>query len=91
MSRQHYPNQLLTLNGKRSLLQETVMRSSGPPFVAPLVICNYAHQFLVQNQIDEVGVAERQMVLEPVGRNTAAAATVAALLIGAGDPGRSFS
>jgi mannose-1-phosphate guanylyltransferase / mannose-6-phosphate isomerase len=86
LSRQNYPKQLLALTGERSLLQDTILRATGPGFAAPLVICSKDHLFLVQDQLHGAGVAGYQIVLEPVGRNTAAAATAAALLISTTDP-----
>jgi mannose-1-phosphate guanylyltransferase/mannose-6-phosphate isomerase len=50
------------------------------------VICNEAHRFLVAEQLRELGVAPRAIVLEPAGRNTAPAAAVAALIATAGEP-----
>ena len=46
----------------------------------PLIICNEKHRFLVQHQAREIGVVPGRIVLEPMGRNTAPALTVAALL-----------
>ena len=81
LSRAMFPKQLLPLTGSRSLLQETVtrVRSVAPSDVAPLVVCNEAHRFLVAAQLEEIGV-EATLILEPEGRNTAPAVAVAALL-----------
>ena len=81
LSRAMFPKQLLPLTSSRSLLQETVarVRSFAPSDVAPLVVCNEAHRFLVAAQLEEIGV-EATLILEPEGRNTAPAVAVAALL-----------
>ncbi|MBL8201844.1 MAG: mannose-1-phosphate guanylyltransferase/mannose-6-phosphate isomerase [Chromatiales bacterium] len=80
LSRALYPKQLLALVGDRSLLQDTVARLSLLPGAgqSPLVICNEAHRFLVAGQLREAG-ADPTLILEPEGRNTAPAATIAAL------------
>jgi mannose-1-phosphate guanylyltransferase/mannose-6-phosphate isomerase-like protein (cupin superfamily) len=67
------------------MLQETVTRLRGlPDLGAPLVVCNESHRFLVAEQLRAIGVNPSAIVLEPVGRNTAPAVAVAALLAGAG-------
>lgn len=86
MSRSLYPKQLLCLAGQQSMLQETVKRVSGAPFAAPLIVCNDEHRFVVAEQLHQLQVAPRAIVLEPAGRNTAPAAAVAALLAGRDDP-----
>ncbi len=82
LSRAALPKQLIALTGETSLLQETMARVQGAPFAAPLVIGNQETRFLVAEQLREAGIAPVEMVLEPVGRNTAPAALVAALLLG---------
>jgi mannose-1-phosphate guanylyltransferase / mannose-6-phosphate isomerase len=87
MSRSLYPKQLLALVGERSLLQETALRVIGDPgFAAPLIIANEEHRFIIAEQLREIGAVPDALVLEPVGRNTAPAATIAALRLAAGDP-----
>lgn len=86
MSRSLYPKQLLSLTGERTMLQETVARVTGAPFAPPLVVCNEEHRFIVLEQLHSQGVTPQALVLEPVGRNTAPAAAVAALLLQAADP-----
>ncbi len=82
LSREIYPKQLLPLVSANTLLQDTAARVATPGFFAPpLVICNAAHRFLVAEQLREVGVSPRAIVLEPEGRNTAPAAAVAAILL----------
>src|SRR3970040_1531166 len=87
LSRELYPKQFLPLTGERSLLQQTIERLHGLPDVAPpLVVCNEEHRFLVAEQLREIGVAGAQILLEPVGRNTAPAVALAALRVhSAGD------
>jgi mannose-1-phosphate guanylyltransferase / mannose-6-phosphate isomerase len=81
LSRAAYPKQYLSLHGSHSLLQQTVLRASGIEGAgAPIVITNDAQRFLVAEQLREIGVASGRVVLEPVGRNTAPAVAVAALL-----------
>ena len=82
-SRQSHPKQLLALTGPESLLQETATRLRGFPVgtvADPVVVTNEEYRFIVADQLREVGVGAPQVVLEPVGRNTAPALTLAALL-----------
>ncbi len=82
-SRQRHPKQLLALTGPESLLQETATRLRGFPVgtvADPVVVTNEEYRFIVVDQLREVGVGAPQVVLEPVGRNTAPALTLAALL-----------
>jgi mannose-1-phosphate guanylyltransferase/mannose-6-phosphate isomerase len=81
LSRGLLPKQLLPLASDRSMLQETVLRATGDDFAAPLIICNDKHRFMVAEQLRELEVEPLAIVLEPLGRNTAPAAAIAALLI----------
>ncbi len=85
LSRKHYPKQLLALTSDKSLLQETLERISGEGFEAPLVICNTEHRFSVAEQVREMDLTVRDIILEPVGRNTAPAAAIAAMALRAID------
>ncbi len=86
LSRKAMPKQLLPLAGTRTMIQETVARVQGEGFAAPLVICNQEHRFLIAEQLRATGAADAKIMLEPVGRNTAPAAAVAALRVAADDP-----
>src|SRR5260221_9939886 len=73
VSRQLLPKQFLPLVTGRTLLQDTVMRAREVAGEAQMiVICNEAHRFLVADQLSEVDIKAR-IILEPAGRNTAAA------------------
>jgi mannose-1-phosphate guanylyltransferase/mannose-6-phosphate isomerase len=85
LSRGSLPKQLLALHGARTMIQETVARVSLPGAAAPILICNDGHRFLVAEQMKEIGVTPSAIVLEPMGRNTAPAAAVAALIAGEKD------
>ena len=79
LSREKYPKQLLPLVDGQSMLQATVARMEGIPGLAdPLVVCNEEHRFVVAEQIRLIGKRSR-IILEPLGRNTAPALTLAAL------------
>ncbi len=87
MSRALYPKQLLALTGERSLLQETARRVAGDAgFAPPLIVANEEHRFIIAEQLREIGIVPDALVLEPIGRNTAPAAGVAALRLAAKDP-----
>lgn len=80
MSREHYPKQLLALQGAgESMLQATLLRTRGlSDTAAPIVISNEEHRFLVAEQLRGVEAHSSEIVLEPCGRGTAAAVALAA-------------
>ncbi|WP_193158889.1 mannose-1-phosphate guanylyltransferase/mannose-6-phosphate isomerase [Serratia marcescens] len=84
LSRESFPKQFLSIDDTGfSLLQQTVLRLAGLPGVAvvePLVICNESHRFLVAEQLREINQLGTNIILEPVGRNTAPAVALAAHL-----------
>lgn len=80
LSREYYPKQLLALTSERTLLQETAHRLDGIDNVlSPIIVCNEEHRFLVAEQLRQVRVSPSSIILEPVGRNTAPALTLAAM------------
>ena len=82
LSRALYPKQLLPLLSERSLLQEAALRvADGARFAPPVVVANDEHRFIVAEHLRLAGVAPEAIVLEPLGRNTAPAVCVAALLL----------
>jgi mannose-1-phosphate guanylyltransferase/mannose-6-phosphate isomerase len=87
MSRTLYPKQLLTLLGRDSLLQQTVRRVvDDVRFAAPVLVANEEHRFIIAEQLREIAVVPRGLLLEPIGRNTAPAACVAALVLTETEP-----
>lgn len=80
LSREHYPKQLLSLSGEQTLLQQTVLRLDSLGDVAePTLVCNEEHRFMVAEQLRQLGRMPERILLEPAGRNTAPALTLAAL------------
>jgi len=86
MSRRALPKQFLPLVSARSMLQDTVLRLLGLEFAPPIVVSNNEHRFLVAEQLREIDFGLGAQILEPVGRNTAPAAAVAALWVQEQDP-----
>jgi mannose-1-phosphate guanylyltransferase/mannose-6-phosphate isomerase len=84
LSRAGFPKQFLVLSGNTSLFQQAAARlqglaGEGLAVAAPLVVCNEEHRFLVLDQLRESRSDPAAVLLEPVGRNTAPAVTLAAL------------
>ncbi len=87
LSREHYPKQLLPLIGARTMIQDTALRVAGHSgFAQPLIVCGHEHRFLIAQQLQDTGITPAAIVLEPFGRDTAAAAAVAALMVADQDP-----
>jgi mannose-1-phosphate guanylyltransferase/mannose-6-phosphate isomerase len=78
VSREAYPKQFLPLASENSMLADTLSRTSGLGAAEPLVVCNDGHRFIVAEQLRAAG-SGGEILLEPVGRNTAPAVAVAAL------------
>jgi mannose-1-phosphate guanylyltransferase len=79
MSRELYPKQFLRLHSVNSMLQETLLRLNNLEIREPVVICNEEHRFLVAEQLREIDKLSDNIILEPMGRNTAPAIALAAL------------
>jgi mannose-1-phosphate guanylyltransferase / mannose-6-phosphate isomerase len=80
LSRDAYPKQFHRLAGPHSLFQQTCRRLSGDLFAQISILSNRQHRFLVADQLHEIGVEAARSVLEPINRNTAPAACIAALI-----------
>src|ERR1700753_2145062 len=78
LSRELYPKQLLALTGERSMLQQTAIRLEGLSATSPVIVCNESHRVLVAEQLRQINIEPRALVLEPFGRNTAPAIALAA-------------
>lgn len=86
MSRRALPKQFLPLVSERSMLQDTCLRLRDLAAAPPVVVSNNEHRFLVAEQLREIALRPSAQVLEPIGRNTAPAVAVAALLVREQDP-----
>ena len=87
LSRELHPKQFLPLVGAQTMLQDTVQRLAGLNAGAPIVVCNAHHRFLVAEQLRAIGLPPGDIILEPVGRNTAPAVAIAAVAALAGPAG----
>ncbi|MDE9450239.1 mannose-1-phosphate guanylyltransferase/mannose-6-phosphate isomerase [Aliiroseovarius sp. Z3] len=81
VSRKSMPKQFARLNGEHSLLQQTLLRLEDAGCGAPVLVSNEEHRFTVGAQAEEIGITERNVVIEPEARNTAAAICAAAEVI----------
>jgi mannose-1-phosphate guanylyltransferase/mannose-6-phosphate isomerase len=84
LSRTGFPKQFLCLTGTESLFQQAALRltclgNSVIQVAAPLIVTGEEHRFLASEQLREAGIPLGAAILEPVGRNTAPALTLAAL------------
>jgi mannose-1-phosphate guanylyltransferase/mannose-6-phosphate isomerase len=92
LSREHYPKQLHNLGWstthERTLLEDTALRVRGlGATVDPVVVCNEGHRFMVAEQLGAAGAKPKAILLEPAGRGTAPALTLAAVhCVTADDP-----
>ena len=78
LSRRLYPKQFLSLVNKTSLFQDALLRLP-KEIHSPLVLCNEEHRFIVAEQLRQIKSKNSGIILEPVGKNTAPAITIAAL------------
>lgn len=90
VSTQARPKQFHRLAGPDTMIQATAARFAAPAcgltFSAPLVICGAGHRDLVHTQLAAAGIEPAGVILEPMGRGTAATALLAAEAAAAIDP-----
>ncbi len=82
LSRKSFPKQYLKLSPQKdySLLQQTIQRLEGFYSLGkPIIICNEEQRFIVAEQLREINVKANSIILEPYGRNTAPAITIASI------------
>ncbi|KGG14621.1 MULTISPECIES: mannose-1-phosphate guanylyltransferase/mannose-6-phosphate isomerase [unclassified Prochlorococcus] len=82
LSRESYPKQFWALHHESNLtlLQQTQKRIENIKGLQnPFLICNEEHRFIVAEQMREINIKAKAIFLEPIGRNTAPAITIAAL------------
>lgn len=78
LSRKAMPKQLLPLVSAETMVQETAQRFTGNQFLPPVFICNELHAAPIRHQMAQIGRDIDAIIVEPVGRNTAPCAVVAA-------------
>jgi mannose-1-phosphate guanylyltransferase/mannose-6-phosphate isomerase len=84
LSRTGFPKQFLCLTGHDSLFQQAATRlaqlgNAHITVAQPLLVAGEDHRFLAAEQLREANIELGQALLEPAGRNTAPALTLAAL------------
>ena len=83
LSRESFPKQYLSLfpEDNKSMLQKTVERTSCIKNISqPILVCNEDHRFIVAEQMQEINISPKSILLEPIGKNTAPAICLASLI-----------
>lgn len=81
LSRELYPKQFHQLYGDKTMLQATIERLQNLDCLPPIVICNENHRFIVAEQLRQIGQLNHNIILEPVGKNTAPAIALASFCV----------
>ncbi|CCW20217.1 Mannose-1-phosphate guanylyltransferase (GDP) [Sphingobium indicum BiD32] len=82
VSKPEHPKQLLPLTADETMLQLTAVRTQGFDAASigrPILVANIAHTDIIDEQLHQIGIDDYQVILEPIGRNTAPAIALAAL------------
>ena len=80
LSRKNFPKQFLSIDSSKSLFQKTVERclKAVGNINDIIIITNNEYQFHVKNQLEDIGIKDfKNIILEPIGRNTAPAVALA--------------
>jgi mannose-1-phosphate guanylyltransferase len=88
VSRPERPKQLLPLTADETMLQLTAVRTQGfegASVGSPILVSNAVHADIIDEQLRQSGISDYQVILEPIGRNTAPAIALAALVAQADD------
>jgi mannose-1-phosphate guanylyltransferase/mannose-6-phosphate isomerase len=86
LSRKSYPKQFSDLMDGGTLFQASARRTAAPGYAPPVVVTNADFRFIVREQLATAGITPAAVLIEPEGKNTAAAVLAAALWVAARDP-----
>lgn len=88
VSRTALPKQFIEFfPGQGTLFEATLNRLAGiPDLGSPVIVCSEEQRFLVAETLRRLNIKGASILLEPVGRNTAPAIALAALVLRAADP-----
>lgn len=86
LSRLNLPKQFIKIFGDRSLFQKGIERIDRNEFEKPLIISNQEQKYLLYEQLENSGIKDSRIFLEPIALSTAPVATIAALNIFKEDP-----
>jgi mannose-1-phosphate guanylyltransferase/mannose-6-phosphate isomerase len=82
LSRAKYPKQFIPFINQRSLFQEACLRFKDEDmFTTPLIVTHEEYRFLVLEQLQQIGLGNAEIIIEPVAKNTAASFLTAALYL----------
>jgi len=84
ISREQYPKQFCSLTDSNSLFQETLLRNK-KLCNKTIIVTNSSHYELAKKQIEGLNIENVEFILEPLGRNTAPAITIACLALDEND------
>lgn len=89
VSRNKTPKQYHAMVAENTMFAETLLRmrdSGNNDVAAPIIICARGHETLIQAQADQLDISLTGIILEPMGRNTAAVGAIAAEFVHRLDP-----
>lgn len=79
LSRKKYPKQFLKLADNNTMFQETILRNK-ELFSDFLIVSNYEFRYMIDKQLNDIGIKNSKNIYETVGRNTAPAITIASIM-----------
>ncbi|PHQ78294.1 MAG: mannose-1-phosphate guanylyltransferase/mannose-6-phosphate isomerase [Coxiella sp. (in: Bacteria)] len=82
VSKTSAPKQFVSILDEHTFFEATLLRLKDADFFThPLIICSKNHQYLCEEQLDGLGISPLDIIVEPMGRNTMPAITIACLHI----------
>ena len=81
LSRKQLPKQFIKIpfDAKNTLFQTTILDFKSPIYDSPIIIGSVENRFLIKEQLDEIRVKPKEIILEPQSKNTAAPVCIAAI------------
>ena len=83
ISKHSFPKQFLNLpfGSKLSLFQKTILRLQNDLFNEPIIMCSADHKFFVKDQLEKINANFKEIIVEPLSRNTAPTICIASIRV----------